>query len=67
MVLTVGYCAQFLGMAGPRAPGHREKFGGKHVCFLIYIFFLSHDWAYPTFLVTWSSSDIENPALQQRA
>ena len=22
---------QFLGMAGPRAPGHREAFGGKHV------------------------------------
>jgi hypothetical protein len=23
---------QFLGMAGPRAAGHRDKFGGKHVC-----------------------------------
>ena len=22
---------QFLGMAGPRAPGHREAYGGKHV------------------------------------
>lgn len=22
---------QFLGMAGPRAAGHRDKFGGKHV------------------------------------
>ena len=22
---------QFLGMAGPRAEGHRDKFGGKHV------------------------------------
>ena len=36
-LVTVGCAQTFLGMGGPRAAGHREKFGGKHAATMLAI------------------------------